>query len=84
VLFGIGEKRENGANGREEGVRKKGDQRFLISPIRPILLLLLVLVLQKCIAMLRCQINGKRKQISKSPIMVYQSEVMFYFQTEHK
>jgi hypothetical protein len=31
-----GEKRENGTNGREEGVRKKGDRRFLFSPIRPI------------------------------------------------
>jgi hypothetical protein len=26
-----GEKRENGKNGREEGVRKKGDPRFLFS-----------------------------------------------------
>ncbi len=31
-----GEKRENpGTNGREEGVRKKGDPRFLFSPISP-------------------------------------------------
>jgi hypothetical protein len=28
-----GEKRENGTNGREEGVRKKGDPRFLFLKI---------------------------------------------------
>jgi hypothetical protein len=34
---GNGEKRENGTNGREEGVRKKGDPRLLFSPILPLL-----------------------------------------------
>jgi hypothetical protein len=51
----------------EEGVRKKGEPRFLFSPIRPILPLLPVLALKKSRAMLRCQINRLKKKDPEEP-----------------
>jgi hypothetical protein len=45
----------------KEGVRKKGEPRFLFSPIRPIPLLP-VLALKKSRAMLRCQIKRLNKK----------------------
>jgi hypothetical protein len=62
--------RYNNICGREEGVRKKGDPRFLFSPIRPILPLLPVLTLQKCKAMLRCQIKRQKKTDPKEPYII--------------
>jgi hypothetical protein len=60
-----------GRVGGRRAYEKKGDPRFLFSPIRPILPLLPVLPSNKSRAMLRCQINRLNKTDVKEPYCSY-------------
>jgi hypothetical protein len=53
--------------GGRRAYEKKGDPRFLFSPIRPILPLLPVLALKKSRAMLRCQMKRLKKTDPEEP-----------------